>query len=94
MDTVMKCYDSHSKENKMMLTYEKLRYDTLEELKRIYEFVGIRINEDQLNKIVEKSKFENIPEDQKGDGQFKRFATPGKWKENFSDEEYDILDFK
>jgi len=92
MDTVMKCYDSHSKENKMMLRYEKLRYDTLEELKRIYEFVGIRINEDQLNKIVEKSKFENIPEDQKGDGKFKRFATPGKWKENFSDEELDILE--
>ncbi len=26
-------------------------------------------------------------ESEKGKGQFRRFATPGKWKENFTDEE-------
>jgi len=35
--------------------------------------------------------FENIPTDQKGKGKFARSASPGKWKENFNEEEQEVI---
>jgi len=36
---------------------------------------------------LEKSKFEKISNQEKGSGKTRRSATPGKWKENFTEEE-------
>jgi len=51
----------------------------------------IEIDKKTLEKIVEKYSFENIPSGLKGKGKFARSASPGKWKENFSEEEKKIM---
>ena len=73
------------------MRYEKLKEDTLNELKKIYKFMGVDISSEEIEKIVEKYSFEKIPDDQKGSGKVRRSASPGKWRENFSEEEQVIM---
>ena len=85
------CYENHDPKLKLKIKYEDLLQNTSSELKKIYDFIGIDIPDDELQKIVQKHSFENIPKNQKGSGQVTRSATPGKWKENFSEEEQKIM---
>jgi len=77
--------------NSMKIKYEDLRRNTLEELEKIYHFIGIEISKEKLEEIISKHSFENISKDQKGSGKVTRSASPGKWRENFSDEEKNIM---
>lgn len=67
--------------------YEDLRYDTLEELGRIYSALGIPAEEDQLRRVVEKHSWENIPERSKGEDKPRRKARPGGWREDLTPEQ-------
>jgi len=89
---LLKTYDMKSKDLRYKIKYEDLRKNTLEELEKIYKFLEINIPKLELEKIVTKFSFENIPEKDKGPGKFRRSATPGKWKENFNDEEKKVLE--
>jgi len=84
---LMKSYDSHPKERRILIRYEDLINQTFDEVKKIYEFLEIDIKKEELEELIKKYDFKNIPESEKGKGQFRRFATPGKWKENFTEEE-------
>ena len=74
-----------------MIKYEDLLNNTLDELKKIYDFIGIKISDKELEKITDKYSFKNIPQSKKGSGKVTRSASPGKWKENFSQEEQKIM---
>ena len=74
-----------------LLYYEDLIANTTQELKKLYQFLEIDIDEKKLNNIVEKYSFENIPQEKKGKGKFRSFASPGKWKENFSNDEKEVM---
>ena len=87
----MEAYQKHQNDLRCLLKYEDLRQNTVAELQKIYKFIGIEINQETLEKIVKKYEFENIPKEKRGKGQFRRFASPGKWKENFNDEEQLIM---
>ncbi len=91
-EVVLKTYNEHSPSLRLLVKYEDLRKDTVNQLQRIYDFLAVGISKETLEVIVEKNRFENIPDDQKGSGKFHRSATPGKWKENFSDEEKHIME--
>ena len=78
-------------QNSYLIQYENLRSNTLEEMKKIYKFLEIEITDEKLREIVDKSSFEKIPKEQKGSGKFARSATPGKWKEHFSEKEQKIM---
>jgi len=84
---LIKSFDSHSKERRILIRYEDLINQTFDEVKKIYEFLEIDIKKEELEELIKKYDFKNIPESEKGKGKFRRFATPGKWKENFTDEE-------
>jgi len=88
---LLKTFDERPKDLRFKIKYEDLRYNTFEELKKIYDFIGIKIPEKKLEQIVEKYSFENIPSEKKGSGKVTRSASPGKWKENFSEEEQRIM---
>jgi hypothetical protein len=45
------------------------------------------VDQAQLEQVVEKHSWENIPEDQKGQGKFYRKATPGGWREDLTPEQ-------
>jgi len=73
------------------IKYEDLLSNTFDEMKKIYKFLEIDISDDGLQKIVNKYSFENIPSELKGSGKFYRSASPGKWKENFIEEEQKLI---
>ena len=88
---LMNTYEHHSDELRYLLRYEDLRKNTVRELQKIYSFLDIDIKKEELERLASKYSFENIPDDLKGKGKNRRSATPGKWKENFSDEEKKIM---
>jgi len=92
IQVLLRSYNSHSQELKMLIRYEDLRGNTLQLLQKIYKFIEIDVDNEQLKEIVNKYKFENLPDNQKGEGKFIRSATPGKWKESFNDDEKKILE--
>jgi Sulfotransferase domain len=68
----------------VLIRYEELRSDTLGTMKRMYSTLGIEVDERELERVVEKHSWENIPEEEKGEGKFYRKATPGGWREDLS----------
>jgi hypothetical protein len=80
---VREAYEAH-KGRKVIVRYEDLRSNTLENMKRIYSTLGISVNEEELARAVEKHSWESIPEGQKGEGKFHRKASPGGWREDLT----------
>ena len=91
IEDLMRTYQTPPTSLRYLVKYEDLRENTLEELKKIYEFLDIDIKKQELEDIVTKYDFKNIPTDQKGAGKFYRSATPGGWKNNFNDEEKELM---
>jgi len=92
VQTLKKTYNEHPKKLRYQLRYEDLLKDTLPELKKLYQFLGIDAKEEDLKEIINKYSFEKIPKNQKGKGTFRRFATPGMWKENFNEDEKKLIE--
>jgi hypothetical protein len=79
-------YDAH-KGPKVLVRYEELRADTLGTMKRMYSTLGVEVDEEELAQVVGKHSWENIPEEEKGEGKFYRKATPGGWREDLTPEQ-------
>ncbi len=79
-------YEAHQG-RKVFVRYEDLRSNTLETMKHIYVTLGIPVNEEELARVVEKHSWENIPEENKGEGKFYRKAIPQSWREDLTPEQ-------
>lgn len=90
-EVLLNAYRKHDDDLKYCIRYEDLRINTLQELKKLYEFLEIKIELETLKKIVQKYDFKNIPDNQKGQGQSKRSATPALWKKNLTPQEITII---
>ena len=84
-------YDAH-KGHKVLVRYEELRVNTFGEMKRIYSTLGVPVDEEELKRVVEKHSWENIPEEEKGEGKFYRKASPGSWKEDLTEEQAEMVE--
>ena len=91
VELLQTAFNTHPTDLRYKLRYEDIHANTLSELKKIYDFIGIDILQDELEKVVQKHSFENIPSNQKGSGKVTRSASPGQWKKNFSEEEQKIM---
>jgi len=87
MENLKRAYENQPKDLRLRIKYEDLRKSTTDELEKIYKFIGINISKPEVEKIVERYRFENIPSKQRGKGKFFRSGSSGNWKENFSEEE-------
>jgi hypothetical protein len=81
-----RAYEAHAG-RKALVRYEDLRADTLGAMRRLYSELGIAVDEGELAGAVEKHSWENIPEEEKGEGKFYRKATPGGWREDLTPEQ-------
>jgi hypothetical protein len=81
-----RAYDAHNG-RKVLVRYEELRADALGTMKSIYSALGIRVEEEKLARAVKKHCWENIPEEEKGEGKFYRKASPGGWREDLTPEQ-------
>jgi Sulfotransferase domain len=84
-------YDAHGG-RKVLVKYEDLRADTLNTMRRIYTGLQILVDEAELALSVEKNSWENIPEEEKGEGKFHRKAKPGGWREDLTPEQIEIVE--
>jgi hypothetical protein len=84
-------YDAH-KGPKVLVRYEELRTDTLAEMRRIHSALGMAVDEGELSRAVHKHSWENIPEEEKGEGKFYRKATPGGWREDLTPEQARLVE--
>jgi len=89
---LIKTMEVHNSNLLLVIKYEDLRKNTLVELKKLYDFLEIKILDEKIMEIIDKFSFEKIPTGQKGKGKFYRSASPGKWKESFSSDEKVIID--
>jgi len=90
-ENIKKGFDKHNPTLKLLIKYEDLKKDTFSVLKKIYNFIGIQIADDDLQKLIKVHDFKNIPESEKGKGKFTRSAKPGSWEDNFNKEELDLM---
>ena len=69
---------------KTLVRYEELRADALGQMRRIHSELGMAVDEGRLRRAVEEHSWENIPEEEKGEGKFYRKAKPGSWREDLT----------
>jgi hypothetical protein len=86
-----KAYDAH-RGPKVLIKYEELRADALGTMKRMYSALGVPVNEGELARAVRRHSWENIPEEEKGEGKFYRKATPGGWRKDLTPEQASIIE--
>jgi len=79
-------YDAHEGP-KVLIRYEELVADTLGTMRRVYAALGIEVDEQELFRAVERRSWENVPEEEKGEGKFYRKGKPGGWKEDLTPEQ-------
>jgi len=88
---IKKGFDSHNTELKLIVRYEDLIKDTFSQLKKIYDFIKVDITDNELKKKIKIHDFKNIPQSEKGPGKFNRSAKIGAWKDNFTENEKDLI---
>jgi hypothetical protein len=91
IEKTRQAYDAHDG-RKAMVRYEDLRADTLGTMKRIYSALEIPVDEGELARSVEKHSWENVPEEEKGEGKKRRKATPGGWKDDLTPRQVRIVE--
>ncbi|HET7271366.1 MAG TPA: sulfotransferase [Rubrobacter sp.] len=91
VESARRAYDAHGGP-KVLVRYEDLRSDTMNEMRRIYSTLGVPVDEDELRRAVEKHSWENVPEDEKGRGKFYRKGKPGSWREDLTPEQAKVIE--
>lgn len=77
---------------KILVRYEELRADTLGTMRRIHAALGVDVDQTRLARVVERHAWENVPENEKGEGKFRRKATPGGWRDDLSPEQTKLVE--
>jgi len=91
MGNAKKAYDAHTGP-KVLVRYEELTADALGEMRRLYSTLGVPVDDGELARVVEKHSWENIPEEDKGEGKFYRKGTAGGWKEDLTPEQAEAIE--
>lgn len=91
LNNVVEAYESH-RGYRALVRYEDLRADTTGIMKRIYSDLGVSVEEDELSRVVKKHAFENIPQEEKGQGKFYRKGEPGRWRQDLTPEQIAIVE--
>jgi len=90
-ENLLRTHTKHTNGFVYLVKYEDMLKDTQNELEKIYKFLEINISKDKIQNIVTKYDFSKIPAREKGSGKFYRSASPGLWREHFSDEEQNMM---
>lgn len=86
-ETVLRAYEAHDRERRVLVRYEDLLGDTERELARIHEVVGVGASAEEIAATVARHAYSRTPVGDRGSGKAVRFARPGHWTETMSDEE-------
>jgi hypothetical protein len=90
IDVVRSAFDRHPPELRLELRYEDLRTETLPALTAVLEWLGLPSNPERVEEIVAANSFERVPAEWRGATRLMRFAQPGLWRENLTDDEQEL----
>lgn len=91
ISVVVNAYENHNPDLRLLVRYEDLRENTFPELKKIYDFIGIKINDEDLKRKIDEFSYDNIPDKHKGPGHRIRTAKHGGYIDNFSADEIELM---
>jgi hypothetical protein len=93
-----RAFESLPNGQRLLVRYEDILSDTPTQLRRIFDWLGLELNDKSLETIVERHAFASAPKDRRGAGKPMRAATPGLWRENLTEDEqrtmHDIMGSK
>lgn len=92
VDIMHSAFTAHPPDRSLFVHYEELRRDTLEQLRVIFDRVGIAIADDELADLVTRTTLENIPADQKGPDKPRQEGQIGKYTDVFSVPEIELME--
>ncbi len=90
-DMTLKAIESHPDQLTRIVRYEDLLDDGVEQVRGIYEWLGLQRSGVEVERIVAACSFEALPAKQRGPLTRNRSATPGLWRENLSRKEQDVV---
>ena len=90
-ERIYRAFNNHNPDLRLAIKYENLKKDTLSELRKIYDFLEIKISDEELVELISTHDFKKIPEKEKGKGKFYRSASPGGWQDNFNQDEQKLM---
>ncbi|QIN84222.1 hypothetical protein GBA63_17350 [Rubrobacter tropicus] len=79
----LRAFEAHTGK-KTLVRYEDLVADTPATMRRVYSDLGIPAGGADLDRVVAKHAWENVPKEEKGAGKFYRKGTPGGWREDLT----------
>ena len=88
---VKEAYETHEGP-RVLVKYEDMRADALGTMKRIYSTLDIPVENGALERSVREHAWENVPDEQKGEGKFHRKAKPGGWREDLTEEQVETVE--
>ena len=91
ISSVSNAYETHNPDLRLLVKYEDLRKDTFPELKKIYDFIGIKITDEELKRKIDELAYENVADSNKGEGKKIRTAKPGGYMDNFNEKEIELM---
>jgi hypothetical protein len=86
LSQAIEAYDAFPIEQRFRVSYEELLQDPVPRLQDCADLVGVRINQETVQQVVERHRFQNYK--QTGELEFRRLGKSGVWKtsENFTTE--------
>jgi Sulfotransferase family len=81
---VLRAYQAHDPERRVLVRYENLLRDPARELGRICARFGIRIAPARLREIARTHDYDRVPSDEKGASKEIRAASPGGWQRHMT----------
>jgi hypothetical protein len=86
-----RAFESLPDDQRLLVRYEEILADTPAQLRRIFDWLDLEMNERSMAALVEKHSFESAPRDRRGPGKPMRAATPGLWRENLTADEQRVM---
>jgi hypothetical protein len=90
-EAVQRVFAAQPESRRLLVRYEEMREDPAGSLLRICDRFGIEADAAQAREVAERHGFVRAPRDARGPGKAMRFAEPGRWKLNMSDEEIEAM---
>jgi hypothetical protein len=86
-EIVQRCFGSHDPTRRILVRYEELRRDPAAQLERICRRFGLLASGRELREVGERHAFVRTSGEERGSGKEKRYAEPGRWRENLTEPE-------
>jgi Sulfotransferase family len=83
-EIVQNTFEAHDPTRRILVRYEDLLRDPIAQLHRIARRFGLLAGEPKLREVAECHAFDRTSGKQRGSGKEKRFAEPGRWRENLT----------